>query len=103
MNRDTSAISPASCEETASVSRAIASDDQNPRAAARQEHDLLAAIAGLFVNDSFAEEVDAYIQAERQRERDEAADLLQCDHNYHTHTSGTSTPRRDAQRGKVAG
>lgn len=30
-------------------------------------------IAGLFVGDSFAAEVDAYIQAERQRERDEAA------------------------------
>ncbi len=73
MNRDTSAISPASCEEDVSVSRAIACDDQNLQAEARGEHDLLAAIAGLFVSDSFAEEVDAYIQAERQRERAEAA------------------------------
>lgn len=35
--------------------------------------DLADRIAGLFVNDSFAEEVDAFIQASRQRERDEAA------------------------------
>ncbi len=82
MNRDTSAISPPSCEEDVSVSRAIACDDQNPRVEARREHNLLAAIAGLFVNGSFAEEVDAYIQAERQRERDESTDLLQCGHNY---------------------
>jgi hypothetical protein len=71
MNQDTSAISPASHEEDINVSRTITCDDQNSRTAARQEHDLLAAIAGLFVNDSFAEAVDAYIQAKRQRERDE--------------------------------
>jgi len=31
------------------------------------------AFAGIFADDSFADEVDAYIAAERQRERDEAA------------------------------
>lgn len=39
------------------------------------EPDLLADIASLFVDDSFAAEVDAYIQAERQRERDEAVEV----------------------------
>jgi hypothetical protein len=73
MNRDTSAISPAPPSEEMIASRTAVGDTQSARVEARGEHDLLAAIAGLFVNDSFAEEVDAYIQAERQRERDEAA------------------------------
>ncbi len=49
---------------------AIIRDDANDARAASGLYDR---IAGLFVDDSFAEEVDAYIQAHRQRERDEAA------------------------------
>ncbi len=30
-------------------------------------------VEGLFVNDSFADEVDAFVEAQRQREREEAA------------------------------
>jgi len=73
MNRDTSTTPTTLRGKEAIASEAITDDAQNARVSARPEPDLLDAISGLFVNDSFAEEVDAYIRAERQRERDEAA------------------------------
>jgi len=39
----------------------------------RDEPNPYLAFAGIFADDSFADEVDAYIAAERQRKRDEAA------------------------------
>ncbi len=47
--------------------------DEQTEVIARDEDNLYDAIAGLFVNDSFAEEVAAFVQEARQRERDEAA------------------------------
>ncbi len=47
--------------------------DEQTEGTTRDEGSLYDAIAGLFVNDSFAEEVAAFVQETRQRERDEAA------------------------------
>ncbi len=46
--------------------------DEQTGVIARDEDSLYDAIAGLFVNDSFAEEVAAFVQEARQRERQEA-------------------------------
>ncbi len=73
MNRDTSTTPTTLRRKEAIASEAITDDPQNALVSARRAPDLLDAISDLFVNDSFAEEVDAYIRAERQRERDEAA------------------------------
>ena len=47
--------------------------DEQTEGTARNEDNLYDGIAGLFVNDSFAEEVAAFVQEARQRERDECA------------------------------
>lgn len=72
MSQEQHAVSGVARGEGVAVSPA-GPDDRGIRDDARAETNLYDRISGLFVDDSFAEDVDAYIQAERQRERDEAA------------------------------
>jgi hypothetical protein len=48
-------------------------DAASPAIGTAAERNPYLAAAGMFADDSFADEVDAYIEAERAREREEAA------------------------------
>ncbi|MGH2391083.1 MAG: hypothetical protein ACRDIE_23035 [Chloroflexota bacterium] len=50
-----------------------AADDTRDISDRQSEHNPDLAAAGIFADDSFAAEVDAYIAAQREREREEAA------------------------------